>query len=250
MEEEIRKFEVSNRLFIIFSILLFIIISFLVFQSFIDFNNLPENYPREITISAQGKTFVKPDIAVVNLGVITEGMKIKDITKENMEKMNAVLTEVKNLGIEEKDIQTTKYDLSPRYEYLEKGERVFKGYTITQSARVKIRNFEKIGDVLDKASEKGANSISDLQFTIEEPEKVSEVARKEAIEKAKAKAVQVASQSGLKLVKLINVYENYSPIAAQYKEMGLGGGEIAAAPTIQPGEEEVTVTVYLVYRVR
>ena len=248
------KFELSNRLFIVFAILLVGVLGFWTAKVFIDFQSLPNNYPREITVSGEGRTFAVPDIALIQLGVVTEGSKIGDVVKENTEKMNNILKEIKTLGIEEKDIKTTTYNLAPRYEWTEDGKRIFKGYTLTQQINVKIRNFEKIGDVLEKTTEKGANLVGDLQFSIDEPEKVRQEARKEAIEKAKEKASQIATDSGLKLVKLVNVYEDYYPRTYSdtlYKSLeATGGGEIAAPPEIQPGEQEVTVTIYLTYRIR
>ncbi len=254
MPDEIKKFELSNRLFIVLVVLLIGILLFWISQIYFAFKNLPENYPREITVSSQGRAFAIPDIAQIKLGVTTEGMKIQDIIKENTEKMNNILKEIKDLGgIEEKDIQTTNYNLAPRYEWTKDGQRIFKGYTLNQEIRVKIRNFEKIGQVLEKATQTGANLVGDLQFSIDDPEKVREIARKEAIEKAKAKASQVASQSGLKLGKIINIYEDYYPRpVTEFKAApeGIGGGEISVAPEIQPGEEEVTVIVSLVYKVK
>ena len=254
MPDETKQFELSNRLFVVFAILLVGVLGFWTAKVFIDFQSLPNNYPREITVSGEGRTFAVPDIALIQLGVVTEGSKIGDVVKENTEKMNNILKEIKTLGIEEKDIKTTTYNLAPRYEWTEDGKRIFKGYTLTQQINVKIRNFEKIGDVLEKSTEKGANLVGDLQFSIDEPEKVRQEVRKEAIEKAKEKAGQIATDSGLKLVKLVNVYEDYYPRTYSdtlYKSLeATGGGEIAAPPEIQPGEQEVTVTIYLTYRVR
>ena len=254
MPDETKQFELSNRLFVVFAILLVGVLGFWTAKVFIDFQSLPNNYPREITVSGEGRTFAVPDIALIQLGVVTEGLKIGDVVRENTEKMNNILKEIKALGIEEKDIKTTTYNLAPRYEWTEDGKRIFKGYTLTQQINVKIRNFEKIGDVLEKSTEKGANLVGDLQFSIDEPEKVRQEARKEAIERAKTKASQIATDSGLKLVKLVNVYEDYYPRTYSdtlYKSLeATGGGEIAAPPEIQPGEQEVTVTIYLTYRVR
>ena len=254
MSDETKQFELSNRLFIVLAILLIGVLGFWATKVFIEFQNLPNNYPREITVSGEGRTFAAPDIALIQLGVVTEGMKIGDIVKENTEKMSSILKEIKDLGIEEKDIKTTTYNLTPRYEWTEDGKRIFRGYTLTQEIRVKIRNFEKIGEALEKATEKGANLVGDLQFSIDDPEKVRQEARKEAIEKAKVKAVQLSQDSGLKLVKLVNIYEDYYPRTFSdtlYKNLeATGGGEIATPPEIQPGEQEVTITVYLTYRVR
>jgi len=254
MPDETKQFELSNRLFVVFAILLVGVLGFWTAKVFIDFQSLPNNYPREITVSGEGRTFAVPDIALIQLGAVTEGLEVGDVVKENTEKMNNILKEIKVLGIEEKDIKTTTYNLAPRYEWTEDGKRIFKGYTLTQQISVKIRNFEKIGDVLEKSTEKGANLVGDLQFSIDEPEKVRQEARKEAIEKAKEKVSQIATDSGLKLVKLVNVYEDYYPRTYSdtlYKSLeATGGGEIAAPPEIQPGEQEVTVTIYLTYRVR
>lgn len=68
--------------------------------------------------------------------------------------MNAILGEIKNLGVEEKDIKTSQYNLVPQYDYPEHGERIFLGYALANQVQVKIRNFEKIGDILDAATEK------------------------------------------------------------------------------------------------
>lgn len=252
MDQEIKKLEFSNRLFIVFLVLILGILGFFVASTVFKFRSI--DYPREITVSAEGKVFAKPDIALVKLGITTEGWEIKTVVKENTEKMKAVLKEVKNLGIEEKDIQTTRYNLTPRYEWTKEGQRIFKGYVLEQEVRVKIRNFEKIGEIMEKATEKGANLIGDLSFTIDDPEVVREKAREEAIKRAKTKAEKIATQTGIKLKKLINVYEDYAypvPTTEMMKDYGgIGGGGFTAAPEIQPGEQEVIVRINLVYRIK
>ncbi|MEK7104165.1 MAG: SIMPL domain-containing protein, partial [Patescibacteria group bacterium] len=124
----------------------------------------------------------------MNLGITTEGNKVETIVQANTEKMNAVLTDIKALGIEEKDIKTKNYSLQPRYEWTETGARIPRGYTLTQTIEVKIRDFAKIGNVLEIASSKGVNNIGDLQFTIDDIEKAKSIAREKAIANAKEKA--------------------------------------------------------------
>ncbi len=247
MDQETKKLEFSNRLFVVFLILILGILGFFVANIIFKFKSL--DYPKEIIIGAEGRAFAKPDIALIKLGVTTESWEIKDVVKENTEKMNAILLEIKNLGIEEKDIQTTRYNLTPRYEWIE-NKRVFKGYVLEQEIRVKIRNFEKIGEVIEKATQKGANLIGDLSFEIDDPELVREKAREEAIKRAKAKAEKISALTGLRLKKLVNVYEDYSyPLARPEMIKGDFGG-LPTAPEIQPGEKEVTVRINLVYRVK
>ncbi len=251
MNEEFKKLEFSNRLFIVFLILVLGILGFFVASTVFKFRSI--DYPREITITTEGRVFAKPDIALARLGVTSEGMEVKIVIKENTEKMNAVLKEIRNLGIEEKDIQTIRYNLTPRYEWIKEGQRIFKGYVLEQEVRVKIRNFEKIGEVIEKATEKGANIVGDLFFTIDDLEAVREKAREEAIKRAMDKANKMAAQTGIRLGKLVNVYEDYHypvyPIGMMKNYGGLETG-VPTAPEIQPGEQEVTVRINLGYRVK
>jgi len=248
MNGEIKKIETSHRLFAIFLVLILGILGYFIGNLVYKFKSL--NYPREITVSSEGRAFAKPDVAIVKLGVTTEGWEIKKIVKENAEKMNEILKEIKNLQIQEKDIQTTKYNLYPRYEWKE-GERIFKGYSLEQEVVVKIRNFEKIGEVIEKSTEKGANLIGDLSFTIDDLEPIYQKAREEAIEKAKKIAERISALTGIKLKKIVNVYEEpYSLIDLTARG---GGGEklaVPLSPEIQPGEKEVKVKINLVYQIK
>ena len=250
--EETKKIEFSNRVFILTAVLIAGVVISFVGQMIYQFSSLPQNYPQEITITGEGKVFVKPDIALVDLGVKTEARKSVDAVSQNNEKMNAIIKAVKDLGVDEKDIRTSAYNLYPVYDYIESG-RVFVGYSLDQQISVKIRNFDKISDVLDKATLEGANTIGDLQFTIDDLEKSRADAREKAIEQAKAKALVLANQAGLKLIKLVNISEEYASSPQPMYEMS-GSANVfdksSVAPDIQSGQSEINTTVYLTYRVR
>ncbi|MBU4205073.1 SIMPL domain-containing protein [Patescibacteria group bacterium] len=251
MAEE-KQIDLSYRLFILALVLITVLTVSYLIKATLDYRSIPGNQPREITVSGEGKVYATPDIATVQLGVTNEGDDISVIVQKNTETMNSILKDIKDLGIDEKDIKTTQYSLSPRYDWI-KGERVFKGYIITQQINVKIRDFTKIGDVLGTGTENGATLVGDLSFSIDDPEKARQEAREEAIAKAKIKAENIAEASGLKIIKLLNVQESsYDPYYYNtvMRESGLGGAIEAPVPEIQPGQQEVTITVYLTYRIR
>lgn len=257
MDTDAKKIEIHDRFFKLAVILIAGIIIFGASKIYFNFRNLQGNYPREITVSAEGKAAVKPDIALIKIGVASEGAKIEKIIKENTDKVNAILKEIKDAGVAEKDLETVNYNLSPRYEWTDKGQRISKGYALNQDIKVKIRDFEKVGIILEKSASSGANLIGDLAFTVDDPEAIREQAVEQAIAKAKTKAALIAEKSGLRLGRVTNVYEDYysSPVAYESKMMsaegigGMGGG-VSAAPEIQPGQQEVTVRVNLVYQVK
>ncbi|MBM4177338.1 SIMPL domain-containing protein [Candidatus Gribaldobacteria bacterium] len=252
---ETKQIDFSKRVFILSAIVVIGLIGLWTVQSISSLWGWIGGYgPREISVSSSGKATVTPDIALLKAGVTTEGNSVEKIVAENHTKMNNIIEAVKNSGVEEKDIQTTSYSLTPRYDWLETG-RVFRGYTLNQEIAVKVRNFEKIGDVLELVTKNGGNVIGNLQFTIDDQEKIKAMALENAILNAKAKAKELAKASGLKLGKLINVYEDgVSP----YYGYGMGGSSldykmessVVPAPQIEAGEQEITVNVTLVYRVK
>jgi len=220
-------------------------------QLFYQFRSLPQNSPAEISVSGEGKVYAKPDVAVISLGVETQGLKSQDTVNQNNEKMTKIIESVKGLGVEDKDIKTTLYSLNPVYDYTNWG-RVFKGYSLNQQVQVKIRNFDKISDILDQATSNGANTIGDLQFTVDDIEKVRAEARKEAILKAKEKALVLTDQTGLKIQKLVNIYDNNNFPPQPFYNQGFGGDimEKSIAPQIESGQMEINVSITLVYRVK
>lgn len=252
MEEQTFKF--LNKVFTLAGVLVLGVLVYFVGQMIYQFKVLDNQTTNQISVSGEGKVYAKPDVAVVNLGITTQGNTTADAIKTNTNNMNAVIQAVKDSGVDEKDITSTTYNLSPLYNYTEAAGRTFEGYTLDQNIEVKIRDFTKIGDILSKATAKGANLANDLQFTIDNPDQFKAEARAKAIEKAKANAQNIAKVSGISLGKLINVYESYNsyPMAYGNKAMGLGGGtaEAAPTPTIQPGQQEINVTINLTYQVK
>lgn len=211
---------------------------------------------RTISISAEGKTVVAPDLAKFNFSVVTEGKDTVKISEENTSKMNKAIDYVKSQGIEAKDIQTSGYSLSPKYEYDEDRRMSFiSGYALTQTVYVQIRDFSKVSTILGALPGLGINNISSLSFTIENQDASLKVARDQAFEKALAKAKEMAKQNGVRIKRVVTFsdYQNNYPIYAKSMSYGMGGGVAAEmavpAPSIEPGSQEVTVNVSVTYEI-
>lgn len=252
MDGETKQFDLSNRVYAITIILIIVVAFYLSGQIFYKMASLPENTPQDISVQGQGKAYIKPDIATVSLGLKTEGKDIQTITNTNATAMNKIIKELKDLGIDEKDLQTTQYSIVPQYNWTEKQGRIPDGYSIDQNILVKIRNFDNIGKVLSTASNNGANMVGGLQFSVDNPETAKSEARQKAIAEAKQKADDIAKSAGLKIIKLVNISESYGNYPQPF--YGIGGAMMektaSVAPDIQAGQQEVDVTVYLTYRVK
>lgn len=215
-----------------------------------------DNY--QFSVTGEGKATSKPDIATISFGVQTETKKaVSEAVSDGNKKMNEVIAELIKLQIDKKDIMTTQYNLNPVYSYSPNtGKQALDGYQLTQTVTVKIRNLDIIGEAIQAAAAVGANQTGNIVFTIDDQDALKAQARSEAIAKAEAKAQSIAEESGLKLGKLINVYEGgaYEPVYSN--NFAYGGGEMkalsapAAIPDIQSGQMEIKVSVTLSYKVK
>jgi uncharacterized protein YggE len=215
------------------------------------------NEQDRFSVIGSGTVYAKADIANLEVGLRTGAKKTaSEATTDSTNKMNDIIAELKKLGINEKDIKTTNYNLSPVYNYTnEKGQELV-GYEVTQNITLKIRDLSKIGDVISKTTEKGANQIGNINFTIDDEFALKNQARELAIQKAQEKAKLIAKQSGMRLGEVKSVYENPDqtpPVMFSYSnaKMDLSSGTGALpAPSIQSGQNEIKVDVTLVYEVK
>ena len=210
-----------------------------------------------ITVDGSGKVTVKPDVAVINAGVVTEKNTVAEAQKENTDKMNAIIKTLKtDFKITDNDIKTSQYNIYPRYDWTDGAQKII-GYSVSQSVEIKVRDFDQIGGILAKAAELGTNSLNGPTFSVDDPEVYKAEAREKAITKAKEKSRILADQVGIKLGSIVNFSENFggplSPIAySNDMAFGLGGANEKSlpTPTIEPGSEEISVNVSISYEIR
>lgn len=219
----------------------------------------PAPVERVFSVSASGKTLVKPDTAQLRIGVATQPQKAAaDAVKQGNEQMTKVVEALKAVGVKPEEMQTSGYNLNPRYTYTNDKGQQLDGYELYQELRVKLSIAEsnKISEVLAAATGAGANQVGDVQFVVDNPDEALLAARKEAIGKAKVKARQLSQSTGMRLGKIVDILEDGTGVQppimyARDAAMGMGGSSSAVpAPSVEVGQNEVSVTVTLVYRVR
>jgi len=218
-----------------------------------------------ISFTAEGKVLAKPDIAKISFYVVNQGEKAETVQKENNERMQEAVAFVKNQGVEKDDIRTVQYNLSPEYDYnwcKTSSVRPYTscppkiiGYKLDQGIEVKIRDFDKINTIVGGLSEKGVNQISDVSFVIDDTENYKNEARIQALEKVEERAKLLASKSSIKLGKIIDISEGqgiYPVYRTLEMEKAMAGSvEDAVAPApIEPGTQEITVTLTVTYKLR
>lgn len=196
---------------------------------------------------------VKPDIATISFAVVSEGANPTALQNDNNKKINDAIALVKGFEVDAKDIQTSGYSLSPRYQYNPKtGKSSIDGYTLTQTVTVKVRNLDNAGKVLGGLPATGINQLSGPNFSVEDPEKYLNEARKEAFAKARTKAAELARFNGVSLGGVMSFSENQGggyPMPMFAKAEGMGGDRGGVPPQIEPGSEEVRVEVGVTFEI-
>lgn len=206
-----------------------------------------------ITISGEGKVVAIPDIATIQLGLNTEKKSVAEAQKENTAKMNELNKQLKAQGVDAKDIQTSNYSIYPQYDW-NNGRQTLRGYQVSQTVTVKIRNLDKVGDIVSAAGTLGLNQVGGLSFDIDEPEVLRQQARIKALENAREKAKALADIMGVKLGKVVSFNESSTypgPIYKSYAMDGaIGMGGAAPAPEIQSGSMDIVIDATVVYELK
>jgi hypothetical protein len=200
-----------------------------------------------VSVQGEGVIPVTPDIAYVTLGVETNNKDVNAAQTENKEKMNAIMGELKNLGIPDKDIQTSNYSVYPDYQWKD-DVRTLNGYRVTNLIRVKLTKLDEIGKVLDAVTAKGANSINGVELTVDDSKKAYEDAMKQALKDAEDKAKAMVKQFGYTKVTPVTIIEGSqsSVLRGDYVQNGYKMAVAEAADggtSVSPGEMEIRAQV-------
>jgi len=120
--------------------------------------------PPRISVSATGTSSIAPDMAILNLAVLRQAKTAREALNANSEAMAQVLNAMKDAGVEERDLQTSNFNITPQYKYSRRsktGEQappVIVGYNVSNSLTVRIRKLDDLGTILDQSVSLGVNN--------------------------------------------------------------------------------------------
>ncbi len=202
----------------------------------------------QIVVSGEGRVEARPDMATVSLGVTTEAETAAEALDENSTRMAEVLAQLREAGIEERDLQTSGLSLGPRWDY-GGGTRQPRliGFTATNSLSVRVRDLDTLGGILDRSVRDGANTFNGLTFGLIEPQPVLDEARRRAVADARRKAELYAEAAGVTLGPILTLTES-GGIAPPQPMMRMAAAEMSDAVPIAQGEVNITANVSITWR--
>ncbi len=199
---------------------------------------------RVISVDGSGEVYIEPDIATINIGLETKNTDASVAQIENNEIMQQITQAMKELNVDEKDIQTVNYNIYRSYEYNNDNQE--DQFIVNNSFKIIVRDLDNIGLVVDKAVELGANQVNNIQFSVIDQNKAYKEALDLAVMEAKEKAQQLASNLDEKIESVISISENSNNYPV-FADMGYARSESAMAP-IETGQLTIRANVSVKFK--
>lgn len=214
-----------------------------------------------ITVTGQGEATMAPDVARISFSVENTAATVADAQEATTKQANAAIDFVKKQDVEDNDMKTLAYNISPQYSYSDcpygsycpQRQPKITGYQVSETVQVTVRDLTKVGDLLAGLGKLEVQNLSGPAFALDDANAGYDAARADAIAKAKAQAKLLAKQLGVRLGKIVNFSEssgNY-PYPMQLYGMDAGMSEKASAtPNVPAGENTYTASVSIIYSIR
>jgi hypothetical protein len=163
-------------------------------------------------------------------------------------KASAVTAVLKQGGVPSKDIQTSNVSIQPNYT----PTGVVSGYEMTNTITAKVRNFSTAGSVLDSLTAAAGNAahIDSLSFSIDDPSKIEDTARTDAVHQAVSHARSMAQAAGERLGPVCSLADDSTPdyaFRAPFGSASAAATNQSAAVPLEPGSQQVSAQITLVY---
>jgi len=228
----------------------------------------------ENTISVSGSAEVNavPDVATFSFTVTETSESITEAQDVISKKVATILDGLDDAGVNKKDIKTQSYTMYPKYEWVQvksvesialdgtvffpgnNNKQVQTGFDVSQNVSVKLRDFDKVPQVLELFADAGVENLNGPNFQIDEPDELQDQAREMAIDEAQEKAKKLAKDLGVKLGKVVSFNENnggYYPQPLYSRSMmAMDMAESSSAPELPVGENTVSANVTVVYTIK
>lgn len=203
---------------------------------------------RTLGVTGTGRVYLTPDIATISIGVRTDHESASEAVADNNVQIQQVVAALGDLGVDDKDIQTSNFSIYPQQQYDDQGNITSTTYVVENTVTVMIRDLAMLGDVLDAAVANGANSIYGIQFDVEDKTAAQSEAREKAVEDARIKAAELAEAAGVTLGEIHTISESIIYPGPIFDARG-GGAEqaVASAVPISPGQLTITSDVNIVF---
>lgn len=205
-----------------------------------------------MAVTGHGEASGKPDIATITVGVVAQAANADDAVQQNSEIATRLFERLRAAGIEERDMQTSSFDVQPQYaqeqpDFPRQADGnvlpEITGYRVSNQVRIRVRQLDRVGTLLDELVQAGSNQIYGIQFSVADPKPLADKAKRSAVEDAFRVAKLYADAAGVELGGMLTLSEQ---IDQPQQPMGYARAMMAESSVpIAAGEYTVEATVHV-----
>lgn len=212
-----------------------------------------EGEDNKITVTGMEEVKVAPDMAMIEYAIYTREDTAAKCQENNSKDLQAAIDALKELGIEDKSMQTTSYGMNPIINWNSSAQEIT-GYEMTTRLTVSDIPIDKAGEIITKSVSAGVNGIDSVSYFCSNYDAAYAEALKGAMSVAQAKAQSLAEASGKSLGNVIGVVEEgyrpdvrYSSVAGGAAKREVQETEAAVDMAVMAGEVAVEARVTVDY---
>lgn len=206
-----------------------------------------------LTVAGNADVRVAPDLADVELGVVTEAPSATDARQQNASRVGKVITAIKALGIPDNMIRTSVFQLEPVRRFAnqnQQGEPPIVGYRVSNIVGVRTSNLDLVPRIIDDSIKAGANTVNSVGFMLSDEASARQSALRQAIADAKANASVMAKELGVTLGRVLNATQGGASVQPPVPMYRMASESVSAPTPILPGEVTVSASVTVTYQIR
>jgi len=208
---------------------------------------------RTISVTGTAEMHVPPDHVLLSFTIVVDDKNIDKARAMSDERAKKLLALFRQLGIEDKDVQSDYLNIAPRYAErpgLISSSSEFTGYFVTKRINVVLRDLSKYEPLIAEAMKAGATGVNQGEFRTgklrEQRDQARALATQAALEKAKAIAGQLGATVGKPFSISEEVVYPASPVN-RIQDQNSSGGGAGVVDTLAPGEVIVRAKIDVVF---
>lgn len=216
-----------------------------------------------LVVQAEGSYESDPDLAILAFNVSAQDKDLKQAYGRASQSLRSIVEVSERNGLAKDAIQTGVLTITPLFEH--KGKA--KAYQVEGHVTLKVRDFSKVGPIMDDAVQDGIVDFRSLTYSLADEEVAKKKAVADAMQRAIGRATVALEQSHQKLgpVRFVNLEVRGLTGIEEIRSRGLdrlalfvpgvvGEYKKAAspsppAPPMQPEKITVTATIQCVFQI-
>lgn len=158
---------------------------------------MADEITREVAVSGKGDITVVPDKATLTMGVEMRAREMESAKQQVSQVVSEFLKLAAKMDIDKKQLNTSQLTIRPEYDWNSTNrQRRLTGFYVARQIHVELKDLEKIGPLMERATSLGVNQVNGPYFGSSREDELHREALKIAAEDARRNAQVLATSMG------------------------------------------------------